>query len=55
MPENYFVLAGLGLAMIYFAINVPLDPSKTKLQKVLGTITVWVVTGLVVYGIFFLK
>lgn len=52
MPDNYYVLAGLGLAMIYFAINVPLDPSKTKLQKVLGAVTVWVVVGVVVYGMF---
>lgn len=52
MPDNYFVLTGLGLAMIYFAINVPLDPSKTKLQKILGVVTVWVVVVIVVYGMF---
>lgn len=30
-------IIALGLGLIYFAVQVPLDPEKTKLQRILGT------------------
>lgn len=42
----------LALGIAYFAVQVPLDPNKTKLQRVLGTLLalfgaalVWVLTA----------